>query len=371
MDRFEGRLGLIQLLLANYRKHLYEVMAQSCDGGLSVFAARPPAKAAMAEAPDFVDVDYVQSHNVYLFGKSLLLCWQRGLLRWLNHWQPDALIVDTNPRILSNRLAVRWMHRRGRPALAWGLGVMPLSPGLHQLRAIGRAKYLRSFDGIIAYGSRAANDYEKLGIAKDRVFVAHNATARRPTTLPPSRPDGFHKRPRVLFVGRLIEGKRIDNLFHAAAALPESIQPSIDIVGDGPSRPQFEAVAREIYPRARFAGARFGDELGAFFHRADLFVLPGLGGLAVQEAMAHGLPVVVADADGTQDDLVGKENGWHSPSNDIDRLRQILAEALSDAPRLRRMGQASFRIVAEQINVEAMAQSMVDAVCVVSDRRTR
>ena len=42
----------------------------------------------------------------------------------------------------------------------------------------------------------------------------------------------------------------------------------------------------------------------AHFAGADLFVLPGTGGLAVQEAMSYALPVIVAKGDGTQEDLV-------------------------------------------------------------------
>ncbi|MFN8426382.1 MAG: glycosyltransferase [Anaerolineales bacterium] len=63
--------------------------------------------------------------------------------------------------------------------------------------------------------------------------------------------------------------------------------------------------------------------------------LPGTGGLAVQEAMSYGLPVIVAQGDGTQDDLVRKENGWQVPPDDFDALVATMKDALSDAARLR------------------------------------
>ena len=95
--------------------------------------------------------------------------------------------------------------------------------------------------------------------------------------------------------------------------------------------------------------------------QADLFILPGTGGLAVQEAMAHGLPVVVAEGDGTQEDMVRPENGWLIPADDEDALRMALEEALSDSNRLRRMGAASFRIVRDEINIEQMVKVFVQA----------
>jgi glycosyltransferase involved in cell wall biosynthesis len=76
--------------------------------------------------------------------------------------------------------------------------------------------------------------------------------------------------------------------------------------------------------------------------------------LAVQQAMSFGLPVMVADGDGTQSDLVRPENGWMLAPGQLDALTHCLAEALSDPVRLRLMGQASYRIVQEEVNLERM-----------------
>jgi len=70
--------------------------------------------------------------------------------------------------------------------------------------------------------------------------------------------------------------------------------------------------------------------------------------------MAHALPVIVAEADGTQQDLVRADNGWVVPPGDLEALTARLADALGDLSRLRRMGAASYRVVAEEINIERM-----------------
>ena len=102
-------------------------------------------------------------------------------------------------------------------------------------------------------------------------------------------------------------------------------------------------------------------ELEADFTWADLFVLPGTGGLAVQQAMAYGLPVIVAQGDGTQDDLVRPGNGWQIPPDDLGQLAAALETALEDVSRLRQMGAESYRIVSEEINLERMVAVFVDA----------
>jgi glycosyltransferase involved in cell wall biosynthesis len=260
------------------------------------------------------------------------------------------------------------MHARQRPVIGWGLGLPPMSRRLSlsailaPLRRRQRLDLVHSLDGVIAYSQRGADEYRRAGMTASRVFVAPNAVSPRPTQPPPLRSLEPGEKPVVLFVGRLQARKRVDLLLQACAALPAQVQPRLTIVGDGPSRQDMEAVARDVYPQAEFLGARHGAELEALFASADLFVLPGTGGLAVQQAMAHGLPVIVAEGDGTQDDLVRGSNGWHVPPGDLQALIAVLQTALCDVERLRRMGLESFRIVSEEVNLEEMVAVFLRAI---------
>lgn len=137
--------------------------------------------------------------------------------------------------------------------------------------------------------------------------------------------------------------------------------PRLLIVGDGPERAALESLSKEVYPSAEFIGAKHGAELKPYFEQADLFVLPGTGGLAVQEAMSYGLPVIVAKGDGTQDDLVRDGNGWQIQPEDYGALVSAIKNALSDRARLREMGKESFRIVSEEINIQKMVEAFVTA----------
>jgi glycosyltransferase involved in cell wall biosynthesis len=271
-----------------------------------------------------------------------------------------------SPRDLSTPAAVRWMQQRGRPVIGWGLGAPPFSGSSHFLRKWGKRKrvaFLSQFNALIAYSQRGADEYASLGFPREKIFVAHNAVSTAPKTLPAPKPLTINHLT-ILFVGRLQARKRVDSLLRACAEMP--VQPSLIIVGDGPERGNLEALAQRVYPSAQFVGARHGDELTPYFAEADLFVLPGTGGLAVQQAMSHGLPVIVAKGDGTQDDLVRSENGWQIPPEDYNALVGILRDALSDIPRLRVMGEESYRIVSQEINLEKMVESFVGALNSVS-----
>jgi glycosyltransferase involved in cell wall biosynthesis len=359
---FPGRLALQQRVLPAYRAPLFDLLAQSCAGGLDLFAGLArPEEIIPDGAAKLQHARYTAARNLHLLRGPLYLCHQRGLIRWLEGCNPDALIVEANPRYLATADAVRWMHRRGRPVIGWGLGAPLLSGPAAGLRYKRRIQFLGRFDALVAYSRRGAEEYAALGFPAKMVFTAPNAVAPRPVAPPPARPADFTGRPCVLFVGRLQARKRIDMLLRACAALPAAIQPRLLIVGDGPARAEFEALAREIYPAAEFPGAKHGAELAPYFAAADLFALPGTGGLAVQEAMTHGLPVIVAQGDGTQDDLVRPVNGWQVKPDDQPMLDETLREALSDLTRLRRMGAESYRIVAEEINLEKMVETFVRA----------
>ena len=358
MIRFPGKLALQQRVLPAYRVPFFDLLASACDGGMSLFTGLPRANEGITVANELRVAGYTPGRNIHLFGGSFYLCHQKGLLDWLEDWNPDALIVEANARYLSTPAAVRWMRERDRPVIGWGLGFPPLSGPLAGFRARRRISFLSQFDALIAYSQRGADEYAREGFPVDYLFVAHNSVSPSPTWELPKRPESFREQPCVLFVGRLQARKNVDMLLGACAEI-QNVR--LVIVGDGPERESLERLAEEIYPSAEFAGARHGAELKAYFEEADLFVLPGTGGLAVQQAMSYGLPVIVAQGDGTQDDLVREGNGWQVPPDDFDALVSTMKDALSDAARLRRMGKESYRIVKEEINIERMVETFVTA----------
>ena len=359
MKSFSGKLALQQRVLTTYRAPFFDLLASACAGGLSLFTGLPRPVEGITTAKQLQIANYKLGDNVHLFSGAFYLCYQRGLINWLKKQNPDALIMEANPRYLSTSSAVKWMHQQQKPVIGWGLGSPPLSGPLAGFRQTRRFSFLTQFDALLAYSQRGADEYAALGFPREKIFVAHNSVSPAPSHSLPPRPATFNIRPVILFVGRLQARKRLDSLFRACAQIES--KPRLIIIGDGPERATLEALAKEIYPSAEFIGAKHGAELKPYFAEADLFVLPGTGGLAVQEAMSYGLPVIVAQGDGTQDDLVRKENGWQIPPDDFDALVATIKDALSDVARLRRMGTESYRIVKEEINIEKMVETFVTA----------
>lgn len=108
----------------------------------------------------------------------------------------------------------------------------------------------------------------------------------------------------VLYLGRLIKQKGVDDLLRAAALMPE--RPRLEIAGDGPERPRLQALAHAHRLDARFHGFVHGAAKDALYRRAALLCVPSreIGGLSegaplvIAEARRYGLPVVATAVGG-------------------------------------------------------------------------
>ncbi|HAV13032.1 MAG TPA: hypothetical protein DCX06_06010, partial [Opitutae bacterium] len=130
------------------------------------------------------------------------------------------------------------------------------------------------------------------------------------------------------------------------------------IVGDGEyfEACKAQAVALKI-ENITFTG-RVVEGVSRYFLQSDLFVLPGLGGLAVSEALVHGLPVIASIADGCEKDLLGSGAGIIDEALDADRLLAHLSELYSDRSKLDAMQQEAIRVIDSVYNIHTYIGSI-------------
>ena len=141
--RFDGKLALQQLVLTVYRAAFFEALAQVCEHGLNVCAGLPRPEESIAVTDQILCANFHAIKNEHLLKGRLYLCYQRGLPDWLETCAPDTLIVEANPRYLSTPAAIRWMKRRDRPVIGWGLGARHPSGStiFGKIGQSGRAKH--------------------------------------------------------------------------------------------------------------------------------------------------------------------------------------------------------------------------------------
>src|SRR5262249_23622149 len=109
-----------------------------------------------------------------------------------------------------------------------------------------------------------------------------------------------------VFVGKLVARKRVSDFVRALAA-GHGRQGIGVVIGDGDQRHELETLAADINAPVRFVGFQSQSELPRWYAACDAVVLPSENepwGLAVNEAMACGLPAIVSDRVGCADDLI-------------------------------------------------------------------
>jgi glycosyltransferase involved in cell wall biosynthesis len=137
------------------------------------------------------------------------------------------------------------------------------------------------------------------------------------------------------------------DLLNAYASLRrDGVDCSLVLAGAGAQAEQLKAkVAGDAIPDVHFPGFINQTELPAVYGACEVFSLPSDNepwGLAINEAMAAGLPIVAVDEIGCVDDLVedGVNGGLHR-AGDVAGLARALQPLLTDESHRARASAAS------------------------------
>lgn len=156
--------------------------------------------------------------------------------------------------------------------------------------------------------------------------------------------------PVILFVGRLDEEKRVNELIDAAALLAPKHDFEVHLVGDGAMREKLIEQAKRlgISDRIKFLGFISEEELIWEYGHCDIFCQPciaELQSLATLEAMSASKPVVLADAMALPHLCRIGENGYLFQPTDIHELASHLEELIVDPDKRVRFGKVSHEMV--------------------------
>ncbi len=268
------------------------------------------------------DVVHFQSH--FVVGRGLSVEARRRGIRVIatNHFMPENLIEFAHiPRVLREFATNR----------AWR----------------DAARILTRAEAVTTPTKRAAEFLEQNTGLKRVYAVSCGIDAHKYTPSFQARTGN-----RILFVGRVTGEKQIDVLVRAVSLLPDDLDVTLEIVGDGDQRKALELLAERlgVANRVTFTGYLSDDELRKAYSRATVLAMPSIAELqsiVTMEAMASALPVVAADAMALPHLVHDGENGYlFEPGN-----AQELADKLENIFRmsedeLTAMKKESLRIVA-------------------------
>ncbi len=295
---------------------------------------------------------------------NLTLRYQRNIIKLLKTINPDTVIMSSH---VGNISCWQIMHLKKLlhfKLIAWQCGY-EYNPS--KLKDLLLRQFIKGFDHHLAYHTNAQKYALRYGAKKNQITVMHNtinestikrADKKSAKTLVMSEYPNISSKKIILFVGAILKEKNLAQLCSAMNII-DSNESVLIIVGDGPYLAELKT-AFSLQKNIIFAG-RIVDKVGLFFSAADLFILPGTGGLAINEAMAHTLPVITGYADGSADDLVVHgHNGLRLKNNSAKEIAHCINRLLNKPNEMRAMGLNSRKIIDDNFTYSNFTSTIID-----------
>ena len=305
-----------------------------------------------------------------LFGFRIV--WWRGIFRNIYRIKPDIVIILFSPGNITFWIIQVYCYLNNIKVGLWSSGFIrkEITGAQKMIRGFFLNYFLSRANFHICYGTKYKRELLQLGIAESKIFVAQNTiNIERIIALGINKT--YHSSSSTinfLFVGALIKEKKIDMAIKAIAKLVfEGFDIHFNIIGQGSIMNELSSLVidEKMVKNIFVLGPKYDSELSSYFNAADIFLLPGTGGLAINEAMAYGLPVITTIGDGTIIDLVFEnQNGYYLDEvSSLENLYETCKKALTNnKSQLREMGIRSCQIIQEKASLKNMVFSFESAI---------
>lgn len=285
------------------------------------------------------------------------------LLRKVLSPKPDVVILFLHLKDIVGFFLVPFLHLKGIPVVYWNHGVNLLTPDSRIKKPFFNFFHKRC-DSILLY-----SDNERRCIAKKyhgKVFVAPNTLNFdsfphvEETKEQLKERYGLKDEKIVLMVTRIRPIKRLDDLLKASEQFDDGI--SVVVVGGGATSEQEQAMREN--PRIHYWGPVYDSrKISEIFKMSDVFCIPGLVGLSLNQAFYWGLPLITEDVIHSPEIcyLENGINGYIVPRGDIAALAERINTLMSDPDMLSAFSTAARSKIHTDASMEAMAEGFLTA----------
>ena len=164
----------------------------------------------------------------------------------------------------------------------------------------------------------------------------------------------------ILFAGRLVAHKRVEDLIKAYSEISEDFEEELVIIGSGPCEKKLKSYVASLGlgERAHFVPFIPRSKYRNYLSKCSIFVLPSVAesfGVVIIEAMACGKPVIARKIIGPEDIIIHGHNGFLFENSD--ELKKYLQLLLSDEKLRKKLGRNARRTVETKYTFRRIADS--------------
>lgn len=364
-------IALIAPFLVHYRLKFYNRL-QEVLGGRILFYFQNKRSEDGRPGIEINDSGHYRTYsNVFISINTFKLTFSKDLLRKIRQEKVKILIIEGASGNLTSWYFIALRKILRIKIIAWACGWQPEkhSDYSRTVKKLIERIFFNHVDHIITYSSKAMNNFRLMGITTpmtvayngidtDKYYTKKEEILKSAELLRPSNGEKV-----FIYVGGLFKEKNVDMLIDCFIVVnnenPDTI---LWIIGNGPDFSELKNKAGSEKPESiRFWG-RIEEGVDAYFAAADFLVLPGVGGLALNQAMLWETPCIVSEADGTEDDLVfdgitGFRFEKNSEASLIEAMNKALKVSSDEYQMMRRKAQ---ELILTRSNTEQMVHTFTN-----------
>ena len=336
------------------------------------------------KAINFFDTSHVKTKLLKYKGGSIEIGnrrypygWFKKLFRTLDTIRPDVLVLEGESNFLNNVFLFFYCKVRSIPYIWWSCGRVrdQKESGVRKMLKPALGLLIKNASAVMGYSTYACRYFkETYGVSHRSTFVACNSLSRKKVEqnirclkkeMSRTRKElGISKgTPVLLYVGAVVREKNPDLFFNIYRQVKNVLPKTHAIfVGGGSYLDEMKRLSADV--KDFHITGPIHENTERYFLASDVFIMPGLGGLALQQAMMCGLPVVCSVADGTELDLVRNgQNGYFiEQGSSIEVWSEKIIRIITDTEKRKKMGHASKKIIDTSFNSDIMINRMIDCI---------
>lgn len=283
----------------------------------------------------------------------------------VKEFDADIIIMVAHIGTASCRRILKWAKQNKRKVIMWTCFWEPDDiPRFKRLiRNFVINYYYKKADYHIAYSSVARQKLLNIGYPDNQISIAYNGidVDMYEEDLAEEMPvkELFERNAtNILYIGGFGKDKKVDLLIKAISECKSRSRKKINayLIGDGPMYNECKNLVNQLHisENVKLLG-RITKQLGLYIKSADCVVLPGTGGLVLNEAMLFEKPLVVSNADGSENDLLlNGYNGIKFQSGSISSLARALCEISENLSFFQENTSKISEVVTRRSNVDSM-----------------
>jgi glycosyltransferase involved in cell wall biosynthesis len=350
-------LALLQTVATDYRKKLFDTLSHKLNNRFTLFAGDDYFEETVKTDDSIEYLKHV--NNVYLLQRKFLVQFDM----WEESLKADVLVIEMNPRILSNWLLLLTRKLIGKKTVLWGHawprnGQNSRSDKIrHVMRKLG--------DTIVTYTKSQAEELRLKMPDKKIVYAVNSLYYKDEMIVSNSDISSINN---IIYVGRLTEKKKpmllLDAFIEILDSLPNDTK--LIIVGDGEERGKMGEKVKNLglQNRVELLG-HIGDYeiLKNLYANALVSVSPGYVGLSITQSFGFGVPMLISKYENHSPEIevaIDGKNSLFFETDSVNSLGTQILKFYSNKQEWVNKRHSICNFCKENYSIESMSQTFLD-----------